>query len=82
MLLVLVVHNDRFQILGFHDRTAIQAFAKPPVVSLTVSVPGLPEYELTPIKGTEFSLKGLSGFSIEFKRDGLGARWSKTRLYP
>jgi CubicO group peptidase (beta-lactamase class C family) len=40
---------------------------------LHVSVPGLPEYELVPIKGTEFGLKGLSGFSIEFKRDDSGA---------
>jgi hypothetical protein len=41
--------------------------------TLKISVPGLPEYELEPIKGTEFGLKGLSGFSIEFKKDESGA---------
>jgi CubicO group peptidase (beta-lactamase class C family) len=40
---------------------------------LQIAVPGMPDYELQPVKGTEFALKGLSGFSIEFKRDGSGA---------
>jgi hypothetical protein len=30
-------------------------------------VPGQPEYELLPFKGTTFQPKGLSGYSVEFK---------------
>jgi len=41
--------------------------------TLQVSMPGLPDYELVPYKGTQFELKGLSGFSLEFKRDASGA---------
>ncbi len=40
--------------------------------TLTASVPGQPEYELVPYKGTEFNLKGLQGFSVEFKLDESG----------
>ena len=40
--------------------------------ALLVSTPGQPDYELTPYKGTEFQVKGLSGFSIEFKKDDAG----------
>ena len=36
---------------------------------LTLTVPGQPVYELVPYKGTEFNIKGLSGFSIEFKQE-------------
>ncbi|MDQ2904514.1 MAG: serine hydrolase [Chloroflexota bacterium] len=41
--------------------------------TLFVSVPGQPDYELTPYKGTEFHVRNLSGFSIEFKRDASDA---------
>ncbi len=41
--------------------------------TLFVSVPGQPDYELTPYKGTEFHVRNLSGFSIEFKRDASNA---------
>jgi len=37
--------------------------------TLLVVLPGQPEYELEPYKGTEFRLKGLSGFSIAFAED-------------
>jgi len=37
--------------------------------SLVLTVPGQPNYELVPHKGTEFRVKGLSGFGIEFIRD-------------
>lgn len=40
---------------------------------LFLSVPGQPEYELVPYQGTTFQFKGLSGFSVEFKRDTSGA---------
>ena len=40
---------------------------------LQVSALGMPEYELAPIRGTEFAFKGLSGFTIDFKRDDSGA---------
>jgi CubicO group peptidase (beta-lactamase class C family) len=41
--------------------------------TLILSVPGQPEYELVPYKGTEFNLKGMAGFSVEFKLDEKGA---------
>jgi len=37
--------------------------------TLLVSIPGQPDYELTPYKGTQFEVKGLSGISFEFKDD-------------
>ncbi len=37
--------------------------------ALTVTVPGQPTYELEPYKGTEFKLKGLTGFSLRFTLD-------------
>ncbi len=37
--------------------------------SLILSIPGQPDYELVPYKGTEFKLKDLSGFSITFTID-------------
>ena len=40
--------------------------------TLFLSVPGQPEYELIPYKGTEFNLKNLVGFSIEFVMDKSG----------
>ncbi len=41
--------------------------------TLLVSIPGQPDYELTPYKGTQFEIKDLSGFSVEFKGDKAGA---------
>ena len=41
--------------------------------TLMAAVPGQPDYELVPFKGTEFNLKGMAGFSIEFKLDASGA---------
>ena len=40
--------------------------------TLTATIPGQPEYELVPYKGTEFNLKGLQGFSVEFNLDDTG----------
>ncbi len=37
--------------------------------TLFVTVPGQPPYEMEPYKGTEFNLKGLTGFSVEFDLD-------------
>lgn len=37
--------------------------------TLFVTVPGQPPYELEPYKGTEFNLKGLYGYSVEFELD-------------
>ncbi|MCK4823678.1 serine hydrolase, partial [bacterium] len=39
---------------------------------LTANFQGQPEYVLLPYQGTEFNLKGLSGFSIEFKQNDDG----------
>lgn len=41
--------------------------------TLIASIPGQPDYELEPYRGTEFQLKGLTGFSLEFKKDMAGA---------
>jgi len=41
--------------------------------TLYVIVPGQPEYELVPYKGTTFNFKDLVGFSIEFVMDESGA---------
>ena len=41
--------------------------------TLTLTVPGQPVYELVPFKGAEFTLKGLQGYSVEFKMDASGA---------
>jgi CubicO group peptidase (beta-lactamase class C family) len=40
---------------------------------LVLTVPGQPEYELVPYRGTEFNLKGVEGYSVEFKQDAAGA---------
>lgn len=37
--------------------------------TLQVSLPGQPDFELEPVKGTEFRVKGLSGFAVEFNED-------------
>jgi hypothetical protein len=37
--------------------------------ALLVALPGQPELELAPYKGTTFHVKGLSGYEIEFKRN-------------
>jgi CubicO group peptidase (beta-lactamase class C family) len=41
--------------------------------TLILSVPGQRPYELAPRKGTTFDIKGLTGFSVEFKKDAAGA---------
>lgn len=41
--------------------------------ALAATIPGQPEYELIPYQGTEFNLKGLAGFSLEFKLDDAGS---------
>jgi hypothetical protein len=41
--------------------------------TLIASIPGQPDYELEPYKGTEFQIKGLASFSLEFKKDASGA---------
>jgi len=41
--------------------------------TLVLVVPGQPPYELVPTRGLSFDLKGLTGFSIEFKKDAAGA---------
>jgi hypothetical protein len=39
---------------------------------LTLTVPGQPTYTLVPTRGRSFDLKGLNGFSVEFKKNGEG----------
>lgn len=38
--------------------------------TLILTVPGQPTYELEPARGTTFDLKGLTGYSVEFKQEG------------
>ena len=40
--------------------------------TLSISIPGQPDYELEPYQGLEFVPKGLSGTSIEFQRNASG----------
>jgi len=40
--------------------------------NLILTVPGQPQYELVPYKGTEFNLKNLTGYSVEFIVDKAG----------
>ncbi|MBM3814433.1 MAG: serine hydrolase [Acidimicrobiia bacterium] len=37
--------------------------------TLTLTIPGQPRYELVPIRATIFQVKGLTGFTVEFKPD-------------
>src|SRR5579859_2064747 len=41
--------------------------------TLFLIAPGQPRYELVPRRGLTFDVKGLSGFSVEFKKDESGA---------
>jgi hypothetical protein len=41
--------------------------------TLIASIPGQPDYELEPYKGAVFQFKGLTGFSLEFKKNATGA---------
>jgi CubicO group peptidase (beta-lactamase class C family) len=40
--------------------------------SLRLTVPGQPQYELVPTRGLMFDIKGMAGFSAEFKKDETG----------
>jgi len=40
--------------------------------TLRLTVPGQPAYELQPSHGLTFNLKGLNGYSVEFKKDPAG----------
>jgi CubicO group peptidase (beta-lactamase class C family) len=40
--------------------------------TLTATLPGQPQYELLPSRGTEFDIKGLQGFGVVFVLDGSG----------
>lgn len=50
--------------------------------TLTAAAPGQPEYELVPYKGTEFNMKGLQGFSVEFNLDDTGKSVNATFKQP
>jgi len=62
--------------------TGVYAFVDNPAVTVTIAVsggnvltatvPGQPVYELEPYRGTEFTLKGLTGFSARFVLDEKG----------
>lgn len=40
--------------------------------TLMMSIPGQPVRELEPMSGTTFAVKGLSGYTVEFKKDAAG----------
>lgn len=78
---------------GMTDKAFLQKFigqyeVGPNIVSvslrgentLILTLPGQREYELVPKRGTLFELKGLAGFSMEFKLDTSGAV-SEAALY-
>lgn len=50
--------------------------------TLTLTVPGQPMYELVPVRGTAFDLKGLGGYRAEFRRDSDGAVVELVLLQP
>ncbi len=50
--------------------------------TLVAIVPGQPEYELVPYEGTEFNLKGMAGFSVEFNLDDTGKPIAATLKQP
>jgi len=50
--------------------------------TLTAAAPGQPDYELVPYKGTEFNMKGLQGFSVEFNLDDTGKSVNATFKQP
>jgi CubicO group peptidase (beta-lactamase class C family) len=50
--------------------------------ALQASIPGQPEYELVPYRDLEFTLKGISGFSIAFEADQSGAIVAATITHP
>jgi CubicO group peptidase (beta-lactamase class C family) len=56
-----------YEVLGMTATVALKGEK-----TLSLAIPGQPEFELVPYKGTEFHLKGLSGFGVEFKRDEEG----------
>lgn len=51
-----------YEIMGAMARVALRGER-----TLTVTVPGQPTYELVPYRGTEFTLKGLKGYSLRFQ---------------
>ena len=56
-----------YEVMGLAATVALQG-----ETTLVVNVPGQPLYELIPVEGNRFKLKGLEGFSIEFKQDDSG----------
>jgi CubicO group peptidase (beta-lactamase class C family) len=40
--------------------------------ALRLTVPGQPQYDLVPVKGLSFDVKGLPGFSVDFQKDASG----------
>lgn len=70
----------------------IYVFADNPAVTITVAlkgdnaltafVPNQPVYDLDPYRGTEFKMRGLTGFSIRFVLDASGAAQELLILQP
>jgi CubicO group peptidase (beta-lactamase class C family) len=50
--------------------------------ALTVSIPNQPVYDLEPYRGTEFRMRGLTGFSIRFVLDAAGTARELLILQP
>lgn len=57
-----------YELMGMQVHIALQGDH-----TLVLAIPGQPEYELEPVEGTEFTVKGQPGVRIEFKRDESGA---------
>src|SRR5439155_6854559 len=39
--------------------------------AITITLPGQGTFDLLPVRGTKFNIKGLTGYSVEFKGDDL-----------
>ncbi|MBP1767367.1 MAG: serine hydrolase [Candidatus Aminicenantes bacterium] len=66
----------------YENQGVIVTFSLKGEKTLVATVPGQPEYELVPYKGTEFNLKGVAGLSVEFNLDDAGKPVAATLKQP
>jgi hypothetical protein len=59
-------------LIGDYDLGGVVAHIGLTGESLQLTIPGQPSYDLVPLRGLAFNVKGLNGFSVEFKKDAAG----------
>jgi CubicO group peptidase (beta-lactamase class C family) len=59
-------------LVGDYDLGAAVAHVGLTGQALRLSIPGQPSYDLIPTRALTFNLKGLNGFSVQFKKDATG----------